>query len=124
MKGKGWPKLALPFRASVVTTLNLHGTALQAAPGGPIVLAIDLARVRKEFDNRYPLDGGGNRQKQLSKRRQDFRRARLAAQSVELIEVRKIDGTFMVWLAHPEDEGVQPPKVPSGRGDRDSSVTT
>jgi hypothetical protein len=104
-KGQGWTKRTTLLRTALVTTLELHGSEQNPPPGGATVLAVELDKVRAEFDDRYPLDAG-DRQKQLAKRRQDFKRAREEAESRGLIGGREIDGKFMVWLTRPEEEGV------------------
>src|SRR5262249_33801181 len=121
-KGKGWPKSALLFRAALVTTLKLHGTDQQVPPGSSTVFAVELDKVREEFDKRYPLDGG-DRQKQLGRRRQVFKRSMAATQSNGLVGGREIDGKFMVWLTRPEDEGVMPPRGCFWPGSGVTSVT-
>jgi AAA domain/Primase C terminal 2 (PriCT-2) len=110
-KGRGWPKSTVLFRVALVTTLKLHGSD-QMVLGGPTVVAVELDRVREEFDKRYPLDAGGNaieRKRQVNKRRQAFKRAREEVESRGLIGGREIDGKFMVWLTRPEEEGVLRP---------------
>jgi hypothetical protein len=113
-KGKDWPKSTILFRAALVTTLGLHGTEQQPISDGATVLAVELDRVREEFDKRYPLDVG-DRKKQLNKRRQDFKRSLAAAQLRGLVGGREIDGIFMVWLMRPEEEGIARPGAPSGQ---------
>jgi hypothetical protein len=112
-KGKGWPKSTTLFRVALLTSLTLHGSQ-QVPPGGPTVLAVELDRVREEFNKRYPLEAG-DREKQLNKRRQEFKRAREEAISRGLIGGRQIDGQFMIWLTRPEDEGVWLPSASSGQ---------
>jgi hypothetical protein len=102
-KGKGWPKSTSLFRVALVTTLKLYGKDQQVPPGGPTVFAVELDKVREEFAERYPLDGG-DRQKQLGKRRQAFKRSMATAQTIGKVGGRQIDGKFMVWLTRPEDE--------------------
>jgi hypothetical protein len=114
-KGKGWPKATLRFRAALVTTLELHGTEQRPTPNDATVFAVELDKVRAEFDRRHPIDGD-DRAKQLAKRRQAFKRSMNTAESKDLIGGREIEGKFMVWLTHPEDEGVRPPSAPSGQG--------
>jgi hypothetical protein len=111
-KGKGWPKATILFRVALVTILKLHGMDQQVPSGGPTVFAVELDKVREEFDKRYPFDGG-DRQKQLGKRRQAFKRSMATAQSNGMVGGREIDGKFMVWLTHPEQEG-SPTPAPSG----------
>jgi hypothetical protein len=113
-KGRGWPKSTILFRVALVTTLKLHGTEQRTHPDSPTVLAVELDRVRQEFDQRYPLDVG-DRKKQLNKRRQDFKRSLATAQSRGLIDGRDIDGKFMVWLTRPEEEGIMSPRASSSQ---------
>jgi hypothetical protein len=101
-KGRGWPKSTALFRACLLTTLELLGSARKPLPDGPTVRAVDLERVREEFDKRYPLDST-DRSKQLSKRRQVFKRSRTEAESRGFIGGREIDGNFMLWLINQED---------------------
>jgi hypothetical protein len=107
-KGKGWPKSTALFRVALVTTLKLHGQYQQVAPVGAPVIAVDLDRVREEFDKTYPVEPG-DRTKQLNNRRQQFKRSWTTAQSRDLIGGREIDGKFMVWLTDPMEEGVTAP---------------
>jgi len=110
-KGTGWPKSATRFRGALLFTVNLQGTEQRPDSAGETVLAVELDRVREEYDRRYPLEPG-DRQKQLNKRRQAFKRSIAMAEARNLIGLREIDGRFMVWITHPEDEGVQPPGPP------------
>jgi hypothetical protein len=114
-KGKGWSKSTSRFRSALLTTLKEHGTYQQPQPDGARVFAVELYKVRAEFNERYPLEEG-NRKRQLNTRSQNFKRSIETAEDKGLIGGREIDGTFMVWLTRPEDEGVQLPKVPSGQG--------
>jgi hypothetical protein len=107
-KGQGWPKSTALFRVALVTTLKLHGRYQPVAPVGPPVIAVELDRVREEFDKTYPVEPG-DRTKQLNNRRQQFKRSCTTAQSRDLIGIREIDGKFMVWLTRPTEEGVNAP---------------
>jgi hypothetical protein len=113
-KGKGWPKPASLFRASLVTATEQHGSEQKPFPDGPAVLAVELEKVHQEFDKRYALDGP-DRDKALSKRRQAFKRSRTEAEARGLIGGREIDGKFMVWLTNPEDGATQPKSSPPGQ---------
>ena len=77
-------------------------------------VAVELDRVREEFDKRYPLDSD-DRKKQLNNRRQQFKRSIDIAQSKGLVGGRDIDGKFMVWLTQPEEEGMTPSGGYSGQ---------
>ena len=81
---------------------------------------MELDKVRDEFDKRYPLDLG-DRDKQLAKRRQAFKRSRSAAEQKGLIGCREIDGKYMVWAV--EDGALDGGPRFNGHGERDSSVT-
>ena len=72
----------------------------------PEVRAVDLERVREEFDKVCPLDPG-DRKKSQATRRQRFRRSREEAQTRGLIGGRELEGTFMVWIT-PAGEGNSP----------------
>ena len=102
-KGKEWPKSATLFRAALITMIEQYGRKLQPLPDHPPVQAVELNKVRQEFEKRYPLDDG-DRRKQLAKRRQVFKRSRAEAEARGLIGGREIDGTFMVWAR--EDGGL------------------
>ena len=103
-KGKGWPMTTSLFRAALLTAIQVHGTEQRPFPDGPTVRAVQLDRVREEFDKRYPLDGE-DRKKALNKRRQEFKRSREEAQRRELIGVREIEGRFVVWLIDETTQG-------------------
>jgi hypothetical protein len=105
-KGKGWPKSATVFRAALITVIGRHGTEQRPFADGPTVRAAELEKVHEEFDKRYPMDGD-DRQKQLTKRRQVFKRSRTEAESRGLIGVRDIEGEFWVWPIHAEDGAMQ-----------------
>jgi AAA domain len=110
-KGKGWPKSATVFRAALITGIERHGAEQRPFTDGPSVRAVELEKVHEEFDKRYPIDGD-DRQKQLSRRRQVFKRSRAEAESRGLIGVRDIDGKFWVWPIHPEDGAMQAKRSP------------
>ena len=95
-KGTAWPKSAILFRSAFLTVIQQHGVELIPLPDRPKVRAVELDKVRDEFDKRYPLDLG-DRDKQLAKRRQAFKRSRSAAEQKRLIGCREIDGKYMVW---------------------------
>jgi hypothetical protein len=105
----------------LVTAITEHGTEQRPLPDGPPVRAVQLDKIREEFNKRYPLDDG-DRQKRLNKRRQVFKRSMETAQSRGLIEGRQIEESFMVWLTDPEQEGLTHP-APLASKQRDSSVT-
>jgi hypothetical protein len=100
-KGKDWPKSTLRFRSALVTTLQPHGTYRQPQPNDATVFAVELDRVRADYNKRCPIEAG-DRDKQLNNRRQQFKRSMDTAESKGLIGCREVDGTFLVWLTHPE----------------------
>jgi hypothetical protein len=102
-KGKEWPKRATLFRAALLHTLELYGRDVIPFEGQPLVRAVELDKVREEFAKRSPLDDDGQRNSQLSKRRQVFRRSRAEAEARGLIGCRDIEGKFMIWTLNPED---------------------
>jgi hypothetical protein len=105
-RGKGWTKSTTLFRVALVTMLKQHGMVHCPLQDGAIVFAVELDKVREEFNKRYPLEAG-DREKQMNKRRQAFKRAREEAESKGLIGGRETEGQFMVWLMRPEEEGVR-----------------
>jgi AAA domain len=119
--GKGWPKSAIPFRGALVTTLKLHGTEQRRHPDGPTVFAVELDKVREEFDKCYPLDGS-DRKKELNKRRQAFKRSTATVQSRGLIEGREIEESFWFGLPTRNKKGLPTPALLASK-QRDSSVT-
>jgi hypothetical protein len=111
-KGKGWPITATVFRQALVTALKTLGKVVTPLAGEPPVLAVELDKVREEFDQRYPIDNDGNRNKQMNKRRQVFRRSRTDAEAKGLVGCREIDAKFMVWAMKPEDGALDDSKSP------------
>ena len=103
-KGTAWPKSASLFRSALITALELHGKDLAPLADRPQVRAVELDAVRDEFNKRYPLDDG-DRNKQIAKRRQMFKRSRTEAVTRELIGCRETEGNFIVWIADPIDHG-------------------
>jgi hypothetical protein len=122
-KGKGWPKTATVFRSALVTALKTCGKVHTPFAGDPPVRAVELEKVREEFDKRYPLDNDGDRKKQMDKRRQVFRRSRTDAEAKGLIGGREIEGKFMIWAVNAEDGALERQSPPASHGERDSSVT-
>jgi AAA domain/Bifunctional DNA primase/polymerase, N-terminal len=104
--GTTWPKTATLFRSALITVIQQQGVELIPMPNHPKVRAVELDKVREEFDKRYPLDLG-DRDKQLAKRRQAFKRSRDTAEQKGLIGCREIDGKFMVWPVNPDDGALQ-----------------
>jgi hypothetical protein len=122
-KGKGWPKTATVFRSALVTALKTCGKVHTPFAGDPPVRAVELEKVREEFDGRYPLDNDGDRKKQMDKRRQVFRRSRTDAEAKGLIGGCEIEGKFMIWAVNAEDGALDGQSPSAGHGQRDSSVT-
>ena len=115
-KGAAWPKAATLFRSALVTVIQQHGVELTPMPDHPKVRAVELDKVHEEFDKRYPLDLG-DRDKQLAKRRQVFKRSRTTAQEKGLIGGREIDGKFMVRAVNPEDGALDGSPRYNGHGE-------
>jgi hypothetical protein len=65
---------------------------------GPVVRAIDIEIVRAEFYKSHVADGKTAEKKQAA-HRQAFHRAVRTAQEKNLIGVREIEGSKMIWLA-------------------------
>jgi hypothetical protein len=109
--GKAWPKSATLFRSALLTVIQQHGVELIPLPDHPKVRAVELDKVREEFNRRSPPDEGDHN-KALDKRRQVFRRSRSAAEEKGLIGCREIDGKFMVWAVNPEDGALDGSPLP------------
>jgi bifunctional DNA primase/polymerase-like protein/AAA domain-containing protein/primase-like protein len=105
-KKSGWPKGATLFRECLMTVLQTHGRELAPIPNGPTLQAVELEAVHREFNERYPLDGDDDRQKQINRRRQVFKRSREDAVARKLVSGREIDGKFMIWLMTPPGPGL------------------
>jgi RecA-family ATPase len=103
-KGGKWPKSTSVFRRALLTALELHGTEAQPFPGGATVRAVPLDKVHEEFDRYCPAEGN-DRAKALANRRQTFSRSRKVAEEKNLIGIREIDGTFVLWVVNCEDGG-------------------
>ncbi len=78
----------------------VDGEDVRPFPDGPLVRAVDLKIVRTEFEKQYYADGDDRQRK--AARRVAFGRAMKAAQAANLVAVREINGTQMIWLAKPE----------------------
>jgi hypothetical protein len=103
-RGTDWPKSTNVFRPALLTVLKINGTELRTYPDGPTVRAVVLDKVHEEFNKRYAVDGSDPK-KASATRRQAFSRSRRIAQDRGLIEVREIEGTFMVWIVDPDKTG-------------------
>ncbi len=96
-RAEGWPKpLHLLRRALMATLANGEARDMNPKPGGASVRAIDIEVVREEFDAIYPAEGDEKKKKDT--RRMAWRRMILSAQEKELIGVREVGGTTLVWL--------------------------
>jgi hypothetical protein len=96
-KGKGdmWPTPAAGlFRSVLMAILGQHGSDQQPYPDRPAVRAVELDKVRQEFNVRDPAVD----RKEVENRRKRFERAYKAARDSGRIEIREINGTPFIWL--------------------------
>jgi hypothetical protein len=93
-----WTKATRRLRQVLMTILADHGRDHLPYADGPKVRACDLEHVRQEFYRQYPADG--DEKQKADTRRQAFNGAVKAAQEVNLIAIRELDG--VVWLTKPE----------------------
>jgi hypothetical protein len=113
---KEWPISAMPFRAALIAALGAHGLDIKVRSDGTVVRAVDLKYVREQFQAHYPLEGG-DRRKNLGKRRQVFKRSRAEAETRGLIGVQQVDRGAMLWLVDFQKD------TRTDRDGADSSVT-
>jgi hypothetical protein len=88
---KPWAKSLRLLHRVLITALDEAGREVRPFADGPVVRACDLEVMRAEFYKQYPAEPE-TRQKQ-------FRRAVTSAQNHNLVAIRELDGTQLVWLA-------------------------
>ena len=77
------------------------GKDVQPFLDGPIVRACDIEAMRAEFYRQYPVDG--TEEQKAETRKKAWQRTIKAATERELVCVREMDGTQLVWLAKADD---------------------
>jgi AAA domain len=96
-KDEQWSKSLRLLRQTLMAMLVDCGKEVRPFADGPIVRAVDVEIVRREFYTSYMADG--TEEQKAATRQKAFKRAVNDAQSRGLIGVRAVDGLTMVWLA-------------------------
>ena len=96
-KDDQWSKSLRLLRQTLMTMLVDCGKDLRPFADGPIVRAVDVEMVRREFYASYMADGTDD-QKAAAKQKA-FRRAIKDAQDRGLVALRVVDGATLIWLA-------------------------
>lgn len=104
-KNDGWTKSLRLLRRTLMNVLVDHGSEQRPFPDGPTVRAVDLEIVRAEFYRSYPAEGDDKTKR--AARQKAFRRAIDSAHADNLISVREIGATTLVWLARVQDSPAQ-----------------
>jgi DNA polymerase I-like protein with 3'-5' exonuclease and polymerase domains len=93
-----WSKSLRLLRQTLMSMLADNGVELQPnPPDGPIVRAVDVEKVRREFYTSYVADG--TEEQKAAARQKAFKRAVTDAQERGLIAVRAKDDVTFLWLA-------------------------
>lgn len=96
-KDEQWSKSLRLLRQTLMAMLVDCGKELRPFADGPIVRAVDVEIVRREFYASHMADG--TEEQKGAARQKAFRRAINDAQARGLIGVRALDGATMIWLA-------------------------
>jgi AAA domain/RepB DNA-primase from phage plasmid len=96
--GQRWSKSIRLLRQVLMNILVDQGTNQRPFPDGPLVRAVDIETVRREF-YRSCLAEGDTEAKKAASRRKAFGRAVSSAQAGGLIALREIGRTTFVWLS-------------------------
>lgn len=95
-----WSKSLHLLRQALMTALIDHGADRQPLLDGPVVRAVHIETVRKEFYASYPAEGDAKQK--AAARQKAFKRAVADAQAKGLIGVRDMGAETLLWLARQE----------------------
>jgi hypothetical protein len=97
-----WPVSLKVLRAAIVNALVDNGKDMHPyGAEGPMVKALPLDAVRKEFSASYPADGETEAARKEAKKRA-FNRAVKTAQGKALVQMREVMGVDHIWLTQAE----------------------
>ena len=97
---KRWTPTMRILRRVLSSTLE-GGRDIRPFPDGQMVRACDVAAVRAEFYKQYPADGTESQKAEA--RRRGFNRTLKHATERDLVCIREMDGTQLVWFAKADD---------------------
>ena len=91
-----WSKSLRLLRQTLMTMLVDCGQDVRPYPDGPIVQAVDVEMVRREFYASYLADGSP--EQKAAAKRQAFNRVIKDARDRGLVQTRSVNGADMIWL--------------------------
>ena len=107
-----WKKKSLRLlRQSLMNVLVEHGKETKPWADGPIVRAVDIEIVRKQFYRAYPAAEATDQKSKGEARRKAFARSITDAKTGNLIGSWEIDGVTYIWLINPAPPQAQPQEV-------------
>jgi hypothetical protein len=108
-KSPGWPKSLQTFRRALQAVLPDNGVEIRPfGADGPLVRAVEKKLIRGEFYKIYAADGDTEEKRKEAKQKA-FRRNIINAADKELIGVREVDGSELVWLIASSPHGAPQP---------------